>query len=301
MMCTRRTIVFVTCVHIAASDAVAQAPVTGHYPPGQSGIRGAGTPTPGVQLTNFNRFFTNLEIVGDSSSETQSSPDQLRYANITMITWTTEWELLGLRYGALAGIPFATGDLNEPTPESGFGLSDILVTPLSLYGKSADWDYQVQFTVWTPSGHFSPGSPRNRGTGFWALVYSLGAVYYPRGDREAWSISAVARIEQNFEQRGSNIEPGDDIVADWGVGRMVRIDDHPLDVGVSGFGQWQLTHQHGGPPGTDSVRYRLLGIGPEASVGLFDSFTVRLRAQWEFAARDIVRGNNLWIILNYRF
>ena len=82
---------------------------------------------------------------------------------------------------------------------------------------------------------------------------------------------------------------------------MVRIDDHPLDVGVSGFGQWQLTHQHGGPPGTDSVRYRLLGIGPEASVGLFDSFTVRLRAQWEFAARDIVRGNNLWIILNYRF
>ena len=29
-------------------------------------------------------------------------------------------------------------------------------------------------------------------------------------------------------------------------------------------------------------------------------FSVRLRAHFEFAAHEIVRGNNLWIILNYR-
>jgi len=231
----------------------------------------------------------------------EPTPDEIRFANISMITWTSDWKLLGLRYGALAGIPFATGDLAEPTAESGFGLGDVLVTPVSLYGKSDAFDYQMQFTVWTPSGHFAPGSAKNRGTGFWALVYSLGGVYYPRGDREAWSISAVARIEQNFEQRDSNIDAGDDVVVDWGIGRMVRIWHRPLDVGISGFGTWQLTHQHGGPPGTDELRYRLLGIGPEASLGVFDAFTVRLRAQWEFAARDIVRGNNLWLVLNYRF
>ena len=134
-----------------------------------------------------------------------------------------DWELFGLRYGALAGIPFATGDLSSPAPESGFGLGDILVTPISLYGKSTSFDYQFQFTVWTPSGHFSPGSARNRGTGFWALVYSLGGVYYPAGNREAWSLSAVARVEQNFQQRGSGIEPGSDVVIDWGVGRAFRV------------------------------------------------------------------------------
>jgi len=26
-----------------------------------------------------------------------------------------------------------------------------------------------------------------------------------------------------------------------------------------------------------------------------------VRAQWEFAALHIVRGNNLWVILNYRW
>ncbi|MGZ5261482.1 MAG: hypothetical protein ACXWC0_28020, partial [Burkholderiales bacterium] len=42
-------------------------------------------------------------------------------------------------------------------------------------------------------------------------------------------------------------------------------------------------------------------LEPEASLTIFDPLTLRVRAQWEAAAHDIVRGNNLWIILNYRF
>ncbi|MFL5307550.1 MAG: transporter [Polyangia bacterium] len=283
-----------------AAVAGAQTPVTGHYPPGQSGIRGASTPDPGFAVTNFNRLFTNVDVPAASGAAAQTN-DEVRYANITMFTWTTDWEILGLRYGALAGIPFATGDLSSPTPESGFGLGDILLTPVSLYGKRTSFDVQFQFTVWTPSGHFSPGSPENRGTGFWALVYSVGGVYYPAGNREAWSLSAVARIEQNFQQRGSGIEPGSDVVVDWGVGRACRIANRLLDVGVSGFGQWQLTAQQGGPPGTETQRYRLLGVGPEASLPIAGRFALRLRIQIELAARDIVQGNNVWIIFNYRF
>ena len=284
----------------SAAVANAQTPVTGHYPPGQSGIRGASTPEPGFAYANFSRFFTNLDFPATSGAEVQSA-DELRYANISMFTWTTDWELFGLRYGALAGIPFATGDLSSPTPESGFGLGDILLTPISLYGKTSSFDYQLQFTVWTPSGHFSPGSASNRGTGFWALVYSLGGVYYPAGNREAWSLSAVARVEQNFRQRDSGIEAGSDVVIDWGVGRAFRVANRSLDVGVSGFVQWQITAQQNGPPGTDEQRYRLLGIGPESSLQLFGPLTLRLRVQIEFAAHDIVRGNNVWIVFNYRF
>jgi hypothetical protein len=285
----------------AAPDVHAQtAPVTGHYPPGQSGIRGASTPDPSVAYTNFSRFFTNLKAVGDTSSDVEDIDDQLRYANISMFTWTSDWEVLGLRYGALAGIPVATGDLSQPTGESGFGLGDILVTPLSLYGSSTQLDYQFQFTVWTPSGHFTPGSDRNRGTGFWALVYSLGGVYYPGGNRAAWSVSAIARFEQNFEQRGTGIHAGEDVVVDWGVGRAFRLGDRVLDVGVSGFADLQLTLQDGGPAATDDVRYRLFGVGPEASLTLVGPLSARIRAHGEFGAHEIVRGNNLWILLNVR-
>jgi hypothetical protein len=286
-----------------AQTATAQTttPLTGHYPPGQSGIRGAATPDPGFAYTNFSRFFTNLEV-RDAAGQVVGDVDELRYANISMITWTTATRVLGMRYGALAGVPFATGNLqpsSDDTASSGFGLGDILLTPVSLYGKSHAFDYQLQFTVWSASGHFEPGSPQNRSTGFWSLVYSIGGVYYPRG-RDAWSVSAVARIEQNFEQKTTGISPGDDIVIDWGVGRVVRAGRHALDVGVSGFGTWQITAQSGGT-NLDPSRYRYFGAGPEGSVALSESLGLRVRAQWEFASHNVVRGNNLWVILNYRW
>jgi hypothetical protein len=281
----------------------AQTPVSGHYPPGQSGIRGAATPEPGIAYTNFSRFFTNLETT-DASGDQTAELDELRFANISMITWTTDCELLGMRYGALVGIPFATGNLRisgSDTSSTDFGLGDVLITPISLYGKSIAFDYQVQFTVWTASGRYSPGSPDNRGTGFWALVYSIGGVYYPGGNREPWSISAVARIEQNLEQRDSGVHPGDDIVVDWGVGRSLRLGTHPIDAGASGFGAWQITPQSGGSAETDTSRYRFFGAGPEVSAVLSGPMALRVRAQWEFGAVNAIRGNNLWIILNYRW
>ncbi|HET9334230.1 MAG TPA: hypothetical protein VFQ21_11695, partial [Gemmatimonadota bacterium] len=45
-----------------ASSAAAQTPIAGHYPPGQSGIRGAAAPPVGWAYTNFSRFFSNLEV-----------------------------------------------------------------------------------------------------------------------------------------------------------------------------------------------------------------------------------------------
>ena len=92
--------------------AVAQTttPLSGHYPPGQSGIRGAATPDPGFSYTNFSRFLTNLEI-RDPSGQVTGEVGELRFANISMITWTSTFNVLGMRYGALVGIPFATKDV----------------------------------------------------------------------------------------------------------------------------------------------------------------------------------------------
>ena len=289
-----------------AAPAWAATPIAGHYPPGQSGIRGAATPAVGWSITNFNRFFSNL-TAKDASGETTGEVDELRYANITMVTWATPWKLLGMNYGALAGIPFATGNLNPSSGDVGsssFGLGDVLVTPVSVYALGPSYDYQFQFTVWTASGRFTPGGTDNRGSGYWALVYSIGGVWYPTQDRQDWSCSAVARFEQNFEQRDSGITPGDDVVVDWGVGKVVPIDARPLDLGLSGFATWQLTRQvsgsmgQSGPPGTESL-YRYFGLGPEASFAFTPSFALRLRLHWEFGTRNAVQGNNAWLIANF--
>ena len=287
---------------LLASPALAQiaTPVHGHYPPGQTGLRGASAAAPGWSITDFNRLFSNLDVK-DANGATVSNAGEARYANILMTGWTSEATVFGMNYGALVGVPFATGNLNpEPgeTASSDFALGDIIATPVSLYGIAPDFDYQFQLSVWTPSGRFTPGSPANRGSGFWSLIYSAGLAWYPGGDRQDWSVSAVARLEQNFQQPGTGITPGDNLDLDWGVGKVLRLGPYKFDAGVSGFATWQVTTQAGGP----SVgRYHYYGAGPEISAVIADGWAVRLRTQWEFATRNAVQGNNIWIMVNTRF
>jgi len=280
--------------------AQTQTPIHGHYPPGQTGLRGAAFPAVGWSFTDFNRLFSNLDVK-DQSGNTAQHVGEARYANISLITWTTTQKILGMNYGAVVGIPFATGNLNpgsDDVAQSGFDLGDIVITPFALSGKASSFDYQIQFAVWTPSGRFSPGASNNRGSGFWSLVYTLGGVWYPGGDRRGWSLSAVARIEQNFEQESTGITPGDDLDIDWGIGRVVRLGTYAFEAGVSGFATWQISKQSGGQnPGS----YRYYGIGPEVSAAFTDRWNVRLRAQWEFGAQNAVQGNNIWFIGNYQF
>jgi hypothetical protein len=296
----RRTGAVLTVVLVAAATPVTaqvQTPVHGHYPPGQTGLRGSAAAAPGWSITDFNRLFSNLDVK-DSSGATAEHVGEVRYANILMIGWTSDAEVLGMNIGAVVGVPFATGNLNPDAGETGssdFNLGDIIVTPVSLYGRASDFDYQFQLSVWTPSGHFSPGSLANRGSGFWSLIYSAGAIWYPGGDRRDWSLSAIARLEQNFEQAHTGITPGDNFDIDWGIGKVVQLGPYTFDAGVSGFATWQVTTQSGG----GSIgRYQYYGIGPEVSAVIAEGWALRVRAQWEFGARNAVQGNNVWIILN---
>lgn len=275
-------------------------PVHGHYPPGQTGLRGAAAAQPGWSITDFNRFFSNIDVK-DATGATVSRAGEVRYANILMAGWTSDTKILGMNFGALLGIPYATGDLNPGPDETGsadFALGDIIVTPVSLYGVASDFDYQFQFSVWTPSGRFRPGSPDNRGTGFWSVIWSAGLIWYPGGDRQDWSVSGVARLEHNLQQAGTGITPGDNLDLDWGIGKVMRLGPYRFDAGVSGFATWQVTAQAGG---ASMGRYHYYGAGPEISAVIADGWAVRLRTQWEFATRNAVQGNNIWLIINTQF
>jgi len=286
----------------SASGLLAQTvtPVHGHYPPGQTGLKGAAYPAVGWSFTDFSRLFSNLDLEDDSGNVVQHV-GEVRYANISLVSWTTDWKILGMNYGAIVGVPFASGNLNPESDDlgqGGFALGDIVITPLALSGTDSSFDYQVQFAVWTPSGRFRPGDRTNRGSGFWSLIYTVGGVWYPEGDRRGWSLSAVARIEQNLEQAFTGVTPGDNFDIDWGIGRIVAFGTHAFEAGVSGFGTWQISDQSGG----QSVnRYRYYGAGPEVSAVVADGWAVRIRAQWEFEARNAVQGNNIWVIVNHQF
>ena len=275
--------------------AAAQTPLAGHYPPGQSGLRGGASPPRGWAYTNFSRAFTNLEAK-DAAGETVREVGETRFANISMITCITHVRILGLTYGALAGIPFGTGNLNPSEGDLGsknFGLGDVLITPVALYRTRQAWDAQFQFPVWTAPGNhelfgierareFPPSSTRlaARGTG---------------GDRHNWSVSAIARIEQNFEQKETGTKPGDDVVIDWGLGRSFESRCQSKSASPAS------------PSGSSPSRRRprrtvpLLRRPARGERTPWAGWTLRLRAQWEFGTVNAVQGNNLWFIVHHAF
>jgi hypothetical protein len=149
-----------------------------------------------------------------------------------------------------------------------------------------------------PTGSFTPGSTENRGGGFWSIFYSTGFAYYPSGDRKGWGISAIARIEQNFEQRGTGITPGDALTIDYGIDHPIAFVNHKyiFDVGLTGFAQTQITRESGANAAVNTTPYRLFGMGPEVDwlMPAYDSKLV-IRPQWEFGARNTSQGWTFWL------
>ena len=80
----RRSILPFLAVLALARSGLAATPIHGHYPPGQTGLRGGATPSVGWSLTDFSRLFSNLEIK-DQNGGTVGQSDKLRYANIAIL------------------------------------------------------------------------------------------------------------------------------------------------------------------------------------------------------------------------
>jgi hypothetical protein len=301
----------VLSILFCAADVGAQskAPVTGKYPGGHVGIRGGASPPPGIKhLAVFARFQDVYALKDDNGNTVQDNNEDL-FVDINVLVWNTHKKLLGGNWGGLAAVPFNETEFRPndlSTETTGFGLGDIVIVPAIFTYNWKEFDFQWGGGVWMPTGHFEPGSTHNRGNGYWCLLGSVGGVWYPGGDRRSWSVSAVARLEFNGKQKDTDIDVGDDIVIDWGIGKMFVAGgkSFPLvfDVGISGFAEWQVTSQSGPLPEDSTPKYRVFGIGPEIQLNIPKwKLGFLLRVQPEFGARNTSQGNTIWFNVSYNF
>ncbi|MEJ2238543.1 MAG: transporter [Gemmatimonadales bacterium] len=303
------TVVAMILFRCLTTDAVAQSnpPITGHYPGGHVGIRGGASPPPGGKNVNvFFRFQDAYALKGDEGNTVQDD-SKLYFSNIWVFFWTTKKKILGGNYGFLAAVPIVDtvqrpNGLIETTC---LGLGDIALVPFLVATKKKTYDLQWGIGGFAPTGSFQPGSTDNHGNGFWNVLGSVGAVWYPGGNRRSWSLSGVMRIEFNGEQEDTDIDVGDDVVLDWGVAKLLPVGkkkDQFLDVGVSGFATAQFAAQTGPTPQDDAPKYRVFAAGPEVHWMIPKhklSFLARL--QFEFGARNTIQSHNLWLAVGHIF
>jgi hypothetical protein len=185
------------------------------------------------------------------------------------------WEIKPIRtyVNASFGAPFATvwGNLSPPpTSISGTGLADLYLAPLGLGWRFRRFEMVTGYGMYIPTSHLQ--IPADHFTG---ELSAGGTVFFDA--RKAWRASALAAYRWNARNKGMDITRGSTVVVQGGAGvTLARV----FDVGLAGYGLWQLSDDSGSaiPAALAGARVVQIGMGPEVDLAVPSArcrFTVR--------------------------
>lgn len=282
---------------VAASCGSAMAGA--HYVGGSLGINAGSLPPPGFHYKMYNVFYK-------ADSEQDSHGDDIKnmgldvhvFANVHQFAYISDYKLLGANVGADILIPFVYTDLSikaAGVDEDSFGLGDFCVEPFILAWHYPRYDVSFAAGFYAPTGdHDEPSSP---GKGYWTAMETLGGTYY-FDDARTWTISLLTRWEQSTKDDDTETTPGPEVVAEYGVGKMIPLDEkHSFTLGAAGYSYTQLFHDSG--TGASDDRFSGHAAGPEIRFMTLNPipFQIGFRYLFEYAVRNQSEGNT--VALNF--
>jgi hypothetical protein len=173
------------------------------------------------------------------------------------------------------------------------GTSSIYVEPINLGWHTPVFDAITSFGFFAPAGSYNPNRLVNTGLGRWAEMFSLGGTGYSDPQR-TWSVALEWRYLTHQSQQGIDLRAGDDFILEGGVGRKFDTAIGPVNVGVVGFGYWQITDTSGAAVRSvlEGVQANVYALGPEvATTTKFGRYYLRFLS--EFGAAKTVQGHEI--------
>ncbi len=281
-------LVLVTVLSTARADAAE----TGHYVNGVEGVKAGTVPPPGWYSRNYFVYYHADDWMDKDGDDANLDLDLEVNAWVTRLIWITPKKFLGADYGMqLVGVLQRT-DLKNRTAnveDEDVGLGDATFAPVILSWHKPKFDLAVGYELFMPTGEYDQDEPASPGKDMWTHMFDFGGTYY-FDKAKTWHASVLGRYEIHSEKDEREVRPGDDLHFEWGIGKTFM---KTLDVGVSGYCQWQVTDDKGSDVNWDKdVHDRVFAIGGEISY--FHPPTkiqVGLRHVWEFGARDRTEGH----------
>ncbi len=276
--------------------------VSGHYPLGSEGLKGATLPPPGKYLKLYNSYYTANTLRDGSGNPSGLDLDLDALAIVPRFLWMTDTKILGADYGMDVLVPLIQTDFELDTigfKQNDFCVGDILIEPIDLAWHGDNYDIGAAFGVWLPTGKYDKTNPASPGKDFWTSMFTLGGTYYLDKEK-TWSASLLSRYEIHSRRDHTDVKPGQNFLVEWGIGNAIT---KTLEVGVVGYAQWQITSDSGSDVTWDKGTHdRVAAIGPEASVFIppLKSF-LSLRALWEHSAIDRPEGTTVTLTLTKIF
>jgi hypothetical protein len=251
---------------LASASAKAQQAV-GHKVLGTAGLRAGSQVSPGVSFVDQFVVYSARRLV-DPRGDTLPVGLRLEaYSEVLGIVGTYELPGLATYVSGALGVPMASVSLNSRRPDASidlFGLGDLYVQPLLLGWHLPRVDVTVGYAFYAPTARYEPGGTDGVGSAQWTHEASLGGTLIL--DRhKTWSLSALASYQVNQRKLDADVTRGQSVQVQGGLGARVR---PYLDVGLAGYGFWQVTPDSGAdlPRVLRGLRDTAYGAGPELDI-----------------------------------
>jgi hypothetical protein len=263
------TVGFLASALLVAGPADAQN--RGTYPLGMSATNSGVTPDSGFTYVNQLLFYGRDEQRGPDGEPQATGNNSVLLAMNTLL-WVGQAEILGgARFSMSATIPLANNSLSSSGSgaiSGGGGLGDSYFQPFILGWNFEHVAVRAVYGFLAPTGAFEPGASSNVGSGYWTNVVASGQTWRLTTSG-ATTLSAFQMYEFHTVQQGTGIHPGQTLDLDYSLTHTLSMGSEVgLQLGLVGYGAWQMTGKTGPDVSLDEqrARYAVNAIGFAASV-----------------------------------
>ena len=297
---------------VAAAHFVMPAPaaaqLNSQHLKGTTGLKSGSQPPPGVYIIApvFYRYSADEVKDRDGRRVTLNADGDLS-SNVyaTGVNVVTGKKLFGGVYGFQILFPVGANNRIQGTEidaNPGAGLSDSVVTPISLGWHSPRADTITSYTMYLPTGRYSDGASNNTGLGMWGHELGIGTTVYLTESRQ-WHAATLASFGFQSKKEDSETKVGNVMHLEGGVGADFL--KGGLIVGLNYYSSLKLTEDEIGSLPEILVRgkNKVFALGPEVQLALARKGTLygflKVNYQWETYARTTTQGSALTVLATW--
>ncbi len=253
---------------LATGRARAQQQV-GHEILGTLGLQAGSQAPTGLYLVDQFAYYHSNEVVDQNG---RALPVGLK-ANALLdglaVSVSLELPRIATFVNASVGIPVVYLDASTQTPRLSVqprGLGDLYVQPLKLGWQPGSVEIVAGYAFYAPTGSFDDEGTIGAGRSQWTQQFSVGGTLH-FGPGKTVNLSALASFDIYGTKIGAELRRGDTLQVQGGLGATVM---RLVNVGIAGYGLWQLTDYGGSalPVNLQGARDRDLGVGPEIDLAV---------------------------------
>jgi hypothetical protein len=238
----------------------------------------------------------------------QAHTHTVTYTAATFAAYVTPWRILGSNwaFGAIAQTRLAdqslrvgpAGHLSHQTSTvAGFG--DLIFSPCLLSWSFGRFHLMSSLMFYAPTGGYDRHRIINIGTNRWAVEPDLGVTWM--NEETGRHFSAFLGYTINTANTETHYRSGDEFHVDFVTAQHLR---NGLVLGMAGYALQQVTPDSGTGDAFGAFEGRVIALGPlvgaTVKIGKLP-INFCFKYDFEFAARNLSTGNELWLTAAYRF